>query len=189
MAGHDVPTTTGSNEDRGQALKTLAGLVGLFVAAVYVVGGVVLAGRLGLRQLPSTAVVSQLPREFLVSSGLLVVGIPAVAGGIAYAILPSRYRSGERLEQTVRTLLLIVAVLAIILGGLSVAKKPFPAKACLNGGTSLSGFFIGEAADRTYLGEGGATPRRIISLPSGQVDRLLIGGDAARARCGSSGVR
>jgi cytochrome bd-type quinol oxidase subunit 2 len=158
-------------------------LLGLFAASVYVVGGLVLSIRLGLRELPSTAVVSQLPREFLVSAGLLTVGPAVVAGGIAYVLLPARLRAAERRKRTVRVVVAAVAVLTLVIGGLWVAKKPFVAKACMTAGAPVSGFFIGEAKERTYLGENGDTPRRIVSLPSAQVQRLVIGGAAARASC------
>lgn len=171
-------------EGAGQTLKAVAGLLGLFAASVYVMGGLVLALRLGLRELPSTAVVSQLPREFLVSSGLLTVGPAVVAGGIAYVLLPARLRAVDRRRRTVGALLAAVGILTVVIGALWVAKAPFVAKACMTAGAPVSGFFIGEARERTYLGENGDTPRRIVSLPSAQVQRLLIGGAAAGATCG-----
>jgi hypothetical protein len=171
-------------EDAGQTLKAVAGLLGLFAASVYVVGGLVLSLRLGQRDLPSTAVVSQLPREFLVSSGLLTVGPAVVAGGIAYLLAPVRWRTGERRRRTLRVLFGAIVAVTVIVGALWVAKTPFVAKACMAGGGQVSGFFIGEAGDRTYLGENGGTPRRILSLPSPQVQRLLIGGAADGATCG-----
>ena len=62
--------------------KVAAGLAG-FVGVLYVVGAVVIGVRLGLRDLPSTAVVAQLPREFLLSTGLnVVLPAPAAAVGI-----------------------------------------------------------------------------------------------------------
>jgi hypothetical protein len=180
---HLVATVTHEAEGAGQTLKAVAGLLGLFAASVYVVGGLVLSLRLGLRELPSTAVVSQLPREFLVSSGLLTVGPPVVAGGLAYVLLPVRWRTGERRTRTLRLLFAAIVAVTVIVGALWVAKAPFVAKACMTAGAPVSGFFIGEAKERTYLGENGHTPRRIVSLPSGQVQRLLIGGAAAGARC------
>jgi hypothetical protein len=172
-----------SGNTLAQTLTTIAGLLAAFAACVYVIGGLVLAARLGLRQLPSTAVISQLPREFLVSSGLLIIGLPMLLGGLTYVLLPSKYRSSGRKTRTRCLCLAMVVIVTLIASLLLISKEPFTAKACLEGGGSVSGFFIGETSDRTYLGEQGATPRRIISVPTARVERLLIGGDAAGARC------
>jgi hypothetical protein len=163
-----------------RTLTTLAGLLAGFAASVYVTGGLILSARLGLRELPSTAVVSQLPREFLVSLGLLAVGPPVLVAGLVYAFLPSPRQTRE----TRRRLLALAVACTVTVSAFLIAKAPFAAKACLEGGGSASGFFIGEAPDRTYLGESGETPRRIISLPTARVQRLLVGGDAELAQCG-----
>ena len=54
----------------------VTGAVALAAAVVYGTGGLVLMLRLGLRRLPSTTAVPQLPREFLISVGLQIV-VPA----------------------------------------------------------------------------------------------------------------
>jgi hypothetical protein len=61
--------------------RVAAGLAAI-VAVLYVVGAVVIGVRLGLRDLPSSAVVAQLPREFLLSTGLNV-SLPAPATAVA----------------------------------------------------------------------------------------------------------
>jgi hypothetical protein len=55
-----------------EVLRELTAVIAGLAAAIYLTGGLVLYLRLGLRRLPSTAVVSQLPREFLISIGLAV---------------------------------------------------------------------------------------------------------------------
>lgn len=64
------------------AAQVLAGLVGV-AGLVYVCGGIALALRLQVAGLSSPAVVSQVPREFLVSVGLQVA-LPPAAVGAAY---------------------------------------------------------------------------------------------------------
>jgi hypothetical protein len=61
--------------------RVAAGLAAI-VAVLYVLGAVVIGVRLGLRDLPSSAVVAQLPREFLLSTGLNVA-LPAPAIAVA----------------------------------------------------------------------------------------------------------
>jgi hypothetical protein len=173
-------TDTEPGQGLQRTLTTLAGLVAGFAAGVYVTGGLILSARLGLRELPSTAVVSQLPREFLVSLGLLAVGPPVLVAALAYVFLPRRRQTRE----TRRTLLALAVAFTVVVSAFLIAKAPFPAQACLEGGGSVSGFFIGEAADRTYLGESGDTPRRIVSLPTARVQQLLVGGEAELAECG-----
>ena len=75
----------------------------------------------------------------------------------------------------------------LLIGTLVVAKDPFPAKACLTDGRQVSGVLIGEADDRTYLGDPqNVSPRRVISIPQSHIDRLVVGGKPAQldaARC------
>lgn len=67
-----------------QLAARIAGLLAGFVALVYVTGGVVMALRLAFKDLPWDNVVSQLPREFLISIGLGQVLIPALLVGALY---------------------------------------------------------------------------------------------------------
>jgi hypothetical protein len=168
-----------AGNDLAATLKTATGLFAIFVAAVYVSGGLILGARLGLRELPSTAAVAQLPREFLVSFGLQAVGLPALVAAVVYAFLPARLQT----SCFRRRLLAFALIGTLVTSAYLIAKEPFEAKACLVNGRSVSGFFIGEGSGRTYLGERGDTPRRVISLPSDGVQRLLVGGDANRASC------
>ena len=69
------------------SLKRIAQVAGLFAAAatvIYISGGAVLAMRLAFEDLPPDAVVSQLPKEFLIAYGLLTVLLPALLGAALY---------------------------------------------------------------------------------------------------------
>jgi len=49
-----------------------------------------------------------------------------------------------------------------------------------------SGVLIGETGDRVYIGEvngGTDRPRRVVSIPLGQVKEVLIGGEASEQSC------
>jgi hypothetical protein len=76
----------------------------------------------------------------------------------------------------------VAAVLCyLVIGGLVVAKDPFPAKICLTDGGEIAGVLIGETANRTYLGDPrGASPRRVISVPQSQVKRVVVGGNPSQ---------
>lgn len=99
-----------TNEDSGTSsdlFKTVLGLFGSFAAlaaAIYAFGGFVLYERLGLRDLRTDAVVSSLPREFLISVGLAVLaqfGLFLLVLLVAYvqeAKLPLGEREGRRLH-------------------------------------------------------------------------------------------
>lgn len=67
--------------------RVAAGLAAI-VAVLYIVGALVIGVRLGLRDLPSSAVVAQLPREFLLSTGLNVA-LPAPATAVALYVAAS----------------------------------------------------------------------------------------------------
>jgi hypothetical protein len=61
-----------------------------------------------------------------------------------------------------------------------VAKPPFPAKACLADGGAVAGVLIGESDSRTYLGDlSSAHPRRMLTLPAGRIQALVVGGKEA----------
>jgi len=155
-------------------LGTLTGLFAGLVAAIYLTGGLVLSLRLGLERLPSTAAVAQLPREFLISLGLMVV-VPAIGVGALGWWLGRRHWNMNGRAVTVGIALGVLCYLAI--GGSQVAKAPFPAKVCLAGGGEASGVFIGETDSRTYLGDRSSEhPRRIISIPLARVERVQVGG-------------
>jgi hypothetical protein len=163
--------------------KVAAGLAG-FVGVLYVVGAVVIAVRLGLRDLPSTAVVAQLPREFLLSTGLnVVLPAPAVAVGLYVLFVLRTKRSTEGMG---RNAAVIAAVVAVGSAVYYIAKAPFPAKVCSPAGrTAAAGDFIGETGDRVYIGEprDHDGQRRIASVPVAGVGQVLIGGGAEEAPC------
>ena len=156
------------------ALGTLTGLFAALVAAIYLTGGLVLSLRLGLERLPSTAAVAQLPREFLISLGLIVV-VPAIGVGALGWWLGRRQWRGNGRAAALGIALGVLCYLAI--GGAQVAKAPFPAKVCLVDGGEASGVLIGETDSRTYLGDRSIErPRRIISIPLALVERVQVGG-------------
>jgi hypothetical protein len=65
----------------------------------------------------------------------------------------------------------------LVIGGLVVAKDPFPAKVCLIGGRSKVGVLIGETSGRTYIGDPrGSGPRHVVSIPQSEVVRVVVGG-------------
>ncbi len=64
----------------------IAGLFAALAAVIYATGAVVLALRLAFEQLPWDNVVSQLPREFVLSIGTGQVLLPALALGALYGL-------------------------------------------------------------------------------------------------------
>jgi hypothetical protein len=70
----------GTLGDLTKGLGLLAGLATL----VYLTGGLVLALRLAFEDLPWEAVISQLPREFLISVGVTTVVVPILASASVY---------------------------------------------------------------------------------------------------------
>jgi hypothetical protein len=170
------------SRDPLQALRELAGAFAGIAALVYLTGGLALQLRLGLVRLPSSAAVPQLPREFVISTGLLIVA-PAIAVAFGAHRLAAK-RGGRALTAAI----IAGVVCFVIVGTLVVRKDPFPAKACLVDGGEVLGVLIGETSGRTYLGDvAAAHPRRVISLPQSQISRLVVGGRAgqlAAVRCG-----
>jgi hypothetical protein len=154
----------------------VAGVAAVGAALVYGTGAVVLMLRLGLRRLPSTTAVPQLPREFLISVGLQIVGPAVLVGG---AVFFASRRQPRRRAVTRAAIASLVVYLAI--GGYLIAKAPFPAKVCLAGGGEVVGVMIGESANRTYLGDlSNRHPRRIVTIPAGRIDTVLVGGREAQ---------
>jgi hypothetical protein len=169
-----------------QALRELAGAFAGVAALVYLTGALALQLRLGLVRLPSSAAVSQLPREFLISTGLLIVA-PAIA--LAFGAYWATGALGGRRLRRIPTAIASGVLCFAIVGTLVVLKDPFPAKVCLVDGGEVVGVLIGETSGRTYLGDvAAAHPRRVISLPQSQVARLVVGGregQLAGVRCGA----
>ena len=148
-----LPVTGEDRDPYGRVVGALGRLAGLFAglaAGVYLTGGLVLSLRLGLERLPSTAAVAQLPREFLISLGLTVV-VPAIVAGVLCWWVVRRAGRGD--TSALVTGLAAAAVFYLAIGGVQVAKAPFPAKVCLVDGGETSGVLIGETDSRTYLGD------------------------------------
>ncbi len=77
----------GRSDGESAALKRISQVFGLFAGLatiVYIAGGFVLALRLGFEDLPWEAVLSQLPKEFLISIGVTTVILPALLGASLY---------------------------------------------------------------------------------------------------------
>jgi hypothetical protein len=164
--------------DMRRAIAEVTGAFAGLAALVYLTGALALQLRLGVGGLPSSVAVPQLPREFLIGVGLLVVA-PAIGVGFGLAWVLRR-RSPSRTASSVLGLAAGVACYLLI-GALVVAKDPFPAKVCLNDGRQVGGVLIGETGDRTYLGDPqGASPRRVISIPQSHIERLVVGGKPAQ---------
>jgi hypothetical protein len=168
-----------------QALRELAGAFAGVAALVYLTGGLALQLRLGLVRLPSSAAVSQLPREFVISTGLLIVA-PAIA--LAFGAHWATGVFGGRRPRQLTTAIIAGVLCFVIVGTLVVRKDPFPAKVCLLDGGEVVGVLIGETSGRTYLGDvAAAHPRRVISVPQSQIARLVVGGREGQldgVRCG-----
>jgi uncharacterized membrane protein HdeD (DUF308 family) len=158
--------------NRWNDLRDIAAVLAGGAAFVYVTGGAALALRFGRIGLPSTVAVANLPREFLIAQGLLIV---APAGAVALAVWWRR-RDG-------RATVAAAALVYLVIGALVVFKAPFAAQACLTDRSAVLGVIIGETGDRTYLGEpAGTHPRHIVSIPESQIRTLYVGGDVPRRR-------
>ena len=75
--------------DGSDPVKTIGQLLGLaagFLGLVYAAGGGVLALRLYLADLPSRTIVSQLPRDVLISIGLAQIVLPVFGVAVLYVI-------------------------------------------------------------------------------------------------------
>jgi hypothetical protein len=113
-------------------LERLAGALAGVAALVYLTGGLALQLRLGTIRLPSSAAVPQLPREFLISYGLLIVA-PAIGVALLAGWAARRLRRSSAAAMLVAVGAGAACYLAI--GLLVVTKDPFPARVCLlNGG-------------------------------------------------------
>ncbi len=178
---------TAEPERRGvdvrRAFAEVTGAFAGLAALVYLTGALALQLRLGIGGLPSSVAVPQLPREFVIGVGLLVVA-PALGLGFA-AAWAARRRAQSRGAATAAGL--AAGLLCyLVIGALVVAKDPFPAKVCLANGGEVSGVLIGETSSRTYLGDPvGRKPRRVISLPQSQVVRVIVGGRPAQLAAAS----
>jgi hypothetical protein len=172
--------------------RVAAGLAAI-VAVLYVVGAVVIGVRLGLRDLPSSAVVAQLPREFLLSTGLnVVLPFPAamvavyLLGELAWKYAPEALARRRGAPRVARNAIVVAAVFAVASAGYYIWKDPFPAKVCSPAGDATAvGDFIGETGQRVYIGElrDREGRRRIASVPVAGVGQVLIGGGAHDDAC------
>jgi hypothetical protein len=164
-----VPQPEG--RDWFKSVTDVTGIAAGLAALVYITGGLALQLRLGSGGVPSSVAVPQLPREFLISLGLLVVA-PAVAAGWLASRVARRHGAHAVVIGTVSA-----AIVYLVIGWLVVSKNPFPAKVCLTDGGEVNGVFIGETDSRTYLADlAGRHPRRILSIPQSRVEGVAVGG-------------
>jgi hypothetical protein len=170
-----VPTQPGAG-DLLRAVRDVTGVLAGVATLVYLTGGLALQLRLGMIRLPSSAAVPQLPREFLVSVGLLIVA-PAIAVG--FGVAWATRRLGLRRVAPIAAGIGAGVLCYLVIGLLVVSKDPFPAKVCLTDGSEVAGVLIGETGGRTYLGDlPSEHPRRVVSIPQSQVARVVVGGRA-----------
>jgi hypothetical protein len=144
-------------------------------------------------------VVAQLPREFLLSTGLnVMLPLPAglvaiyVSGALARKYAKARKQGGAEAAakpsgaRVTRRVIIIAALAAVASAGYYIWKDPFPAKVCSPAGDATAvGDFIGETGQRVYIGERRDRDgrRRIASLPVAGVGQVLIGGGAHEHAC------
>jgi hypothetical protein len=86
-----------TSEPSGSWLQTAtqaAGLLAALTAVVYATGAAVLVLRLAIEDLPWENVVSQLPREFLLSVGVGQVLLPSLVVGAAYGLYRAAVNEG-----------------------------------------------------------------------------------------------
>ena len=166
--------------DLPAVLRELAGWSAGLAVLVYLTGGLALQLRLGSVDLPSSVAVPQLPREFLISVGLLIVA-PAIAVGFLVWWAPgwlARWRHKKEPAHRIPAAIIAGLVCYVIGGALVVTKDPFPARVCLLNGRAVDGVFVGETSDRTYLGDLARPhePRHMVSIPRSQIARVVVGG-------------
>ena len=165
--------------DLAGALRELAGWAAGVATLVYLTGGLALQLRLGAVDLPSSVAVPQLPREFLISVGLLIVA-PAIAVALLVWSMAGWLARRREREPSHRIAAAVVAgvVCYLVIAALVVLKDPFPARVCLLNGRGVDGVFVGETSDRTYLGdlERPNEPRHLVSIPRSQIARVVVGG-------------
>ena len=102
-----------------QLVTLLAGIVGV----VYIAGGLVVLGRLAFLGYARVATVAQLPREFLISIGLLVIVAPilVVGGGYLIGRASGRSKSPRSLKPWQRPLVAAVWGAIVLLLSLALA--------------------------------------------------------------------
>lgn len=70
-----------------QLLAQFVAVITVAVASVYFSGALVVGPRLSFQRLPTITVLGQLPREFLLSVGVVQVVLPAVSVAAVYVAL------------------------------------------------------------------------------------------------------
>jgi hypothetical protein len=187
-------TPRGNNEPKKADLVSRAtgalGVVAASAAILYVLGGIAYFWTLKNEHLPATAIVAQLPREFLLTVTLKVFGFALLAAlavglivGVVLGSTDSRVRRSVRPWVAKHRRISVIAATAVGLGCLAIgmaiqAQLGLPnTVACLkNTGTPLYGAYVGQTGSRTYVGEPHRNPARIASIPNDEVGPVFIGG-------------
>ena len=142
-----VPEPEG--RDWFKSVTDVTGIAAGLAALVYITGGLALQLGLGSGGVPSSVAVPQLPREFLISLGLLARRAGGRGGSGWPAASPKHRKWNNRSPSAPWP----PCSSNVVIGWLVVSKNPFPAKVCLAGGGEVDGVFIGETDRRTYLAD------------------------------------
>jgi hypothetical protein len=104
--------------DVRRAFAEAAGMLAGLAALVYLTGALALQLRLGREGLPSSVAVPQLPREFLIGLGLLIVA-PAI--GLGFVVARLRLRASHARRTATVSGLVLGLLCYLVIGGLVVA--------------------------------------------------------------------
>jgi hypothetical protein len=107
-------------------LAQAAAAITLIAGGVYACGALTVSIRLWLRGLPTTTIIGELPRDLLLTTGLVHVLVPAVLGGVVVALLIPNpaLEAGAGLRAAIwRLALVAVALTAIVYGAYLWAEQ------------------------------------------------------------------
>jgi hypothetical protein len=177
-------------ESRVELLRNATAVFAVLAFAVYFSGGFVLGLELTVRGISASAVVAELPREFLIALGLSIV-LPGVVAGVAVLLakltLQGQLTKRGLQREAARGLAVAVAVaVAVAISAYDVLRGPPDAKVCASHASySTTGWFIGESGSRVYIGEHTAPARGpwIISIPVSEVAQVVVGPRAVDRPC------
>jgi len=117
----------GRKADPIARVTEILGVVAGSAALVYVTGGAIYLARLAFYDVPALTVVSSLPREFLISVGLLALGIPALVGACLYICLARwLYESKDRWFLAPWLLVAVTVCLAVVYVLIEADSSPSP---------------------------------------------------------------
>jgi hypothetical protein len=187
-------TNDDANSNKPDLVARLTGALGVLAASaaiLYVLGGIAYALTLRHEHLPPTAIVAQLPREFLLTVTLKVFGFALLTALVVLLLVvvvlgSADSRSWRKIIPWMRKHRRVSVIVAVAAGLLCLATGAFiqtrlglpSTVACLKDkGTPVFGTYIGQTGDRTYVGEPHVSKGRIASLPNDEVGTVFIGGN------------